>query len=83
MRQNAGFFYSTCFEHQYAHRQEYISEYRFLVCKTVSRRGCGAQGCKFCVRLGGSAPTATHTTNSPALHNSDGLQFWTPESGSH
>jgi hypothetical protein len=27
------FIYSTCFEHYYAHLQEYISEYRFLVSK--------------------------------------------------
>jgi hypothetical protein len=27
--------------------------------------------------------TAAHTANSPALHNPDGLQVWTPESGTH
>jgi hypothetical protein len=27
------FIFSTCFEHYYAHLQEYISEYRFLVSK--------------------------------------------------
>jgi hypothetical protein len=26
---------------------------------------------------------AAHTTNSPALHNPDGFQVWTPESGTH
>jgi hypothetical protein len=26
---------------------------------------------------------AAHTSNSPALHNPDGLQVWTPESGTH
>jgi hypothetical protein len=29
----------------YAHLQEYISEYRFLVSKPVSHLGCVAQGC--------------------------------------
>jgi hypothetical protein len=27
------FIFSTCFEHYYAHLQEYISEYRFVVSK--------------------------------------------------
>jgi hypothetical protein len=36
---------STCFEHYYAHLQEHISEYRFLVSKPVSRLGCVAQSC--------------------------------------
>jgi hypothetical protein len=26
---------------------------------------------------------AAYTTNSSALHNPDGLQVWTPESGTH
>jgi hypothetical protein len=39
------FIFSTCFEHYYAHPQEYISEYRFLVSKPVSRLGCVAQSC--------------------------------------
>ena len=29
MRQNADFIHSTCFGHQYAHHQEYNSEFRF------------------------------------------------------
>jgi hypothetical protein len=39
------FIYSTCFEHYYAHPQEYITEYRFLVSKPVIRLGCVAQSC--------------------------------------
>jgi hypothetical protein len=39
------FIYSTCFENYYAHLQEYITEYRFLVSKSVSRLGCVAQSC--------------------------------------
>jgi hypothetical protein len=39
------FIFSTCFEHYYAHLQEYISEYQFLVSKPVSHLGCVAQSC--------------------------------------
>jgi hypothetical protein len=45
MQQNGGLFSQLCFEHYYAHHQEYISEYRFLVSKPISRLGCLAQSC--------------------------------------
>jgi hypothetical protein len=45
MRQNAGLLNQHVSSIKYAHLQEDISEYRFVVSKPVSRLGCVAQGC--------------------------------------
>jgi hypothetical protein len=50
-------------------------EYRFLVSRPGKPTGlCSAVLLEVC---------AAYTTNSPALQNPDGLQVWTPESGTH
>jgi hypothetical protein len=86
MLQNWWFILSTCFGHKYAHRQEYKSDFRFLVSKPGKPSGlCSAGLLAVCtVQRTRATSSEQHTQLTAQRYTTQtAFQVWTPKTGTH